>query len=64
MLTSYKTIKIKRIAYVVLFYILVYFSMKTLILRRNNQAYTELCNIMETTIDDMIIMILSNKKYM
>ncbi|KEJ01446.1 hypothetical protein N494_10920 [Clostridium botulinum A2B7 92] len=64
MLTSYKTIKIKRIAYAVLFYILVYFSIETLILRRNNQAYTELCNIMETTIDDMIIMILSNKKYM
>lgn len=46
------------------FYLLVYFSMETLILRRNNQAYTELWNIMEAAIGDMIIMILSNKKYM
>ncbi len=43
------------------FYLLVYFSMETLILRRNNQVYTELCNIMEVAIDNMI---LSNKKYM
>ncbi len=40
------------------FYLLVYFSMETLILRRNNQVYTELCNIMEVAIDNMI---LSNK---
>ncbi len=41
------------------FYLLVYCSTETLILRRNNQVYTELCNIMEVAIDNMI---LSNKK--
>ncbi len=52
----------KRIAYAVLFFIyFFYYSTETLILRRNNHAYTELCNIVETVIDDIIIMILSNK---
>ncbi|EPS55946.1 hypothetical protein CLQ_10593 [Clostridium botulinum Af84] len=44
------------------FHLLFYYSTETLILRRNNQAYTELCNIVEAVIDDIIIMILSNKK--
>ncbi len=53
---------IKRIAYAVLFFhLLFYYSTETLILRRNNQAYTELCNIVESVIDDIIIMVLSNK---
>ncbi|KRU27733.1 hypothetical protein VT91_14470 [Clostridium sporogenes] len=43
------------------FYLLVYCSTETLILRRNNQVHTELCDIMEVAIDNMI---LSNKKYM
>lgn len=52
----------KRIAYAVLFFhLLFYYSIETLILRRNNHAYTELCNIVEAVIDDIIIMILSNK---
>ncbi len=62
MLTRYKLIMIKRIAYAVLFFIyFFYYSTETLILRRNNQAYTELCNIVESVIDDIIIMVLSNK---
>ena len=35
--------------------------METLILRRNHKADIELCNIVEAVIDDIIIMILSNK---